>query len=46
MENITPEIARNIFSNAVSNGVTVEVYLQNVISNSQKKVKINRCFQT
>lgn len=39
MQNITPEIARNIFSNAISNGVSVEVYLQNVISNSQKKVK-------
>lgn len=37
MQNITPEIARNIFSNAISNGVSVEIYLQNVISNSQKK---------
>lgn len=36
MQNITPEIAQNIFSNAHSNGVPVEVYLQNVISNSQK----------
>ncbi len=39
MQNITPEIAQNIFSNAQSNGVPVEVYLQNVISNSQSKVE-------
>jgi hypothetical protein len=39
MQNITPEIAQNIFSNAQSNGVPVEVYLQNVISNSQNKIE-------
>ncbi len=39
MQNITPEIAQNIFSNAHTNGVPVEVYLQNVISNSQNKVE-------
>jgi predicted nicotinamide N-methyase len=39
MQNITPEIAQNIFSNAKTNGVPVEVYLQNVISNSQGKIE-------
>ncbi len=31
---VTPEIARRIFSNAVSKGITVEVYLQTVTLNS------------
>ena len=33
---VTPEIARRIFSDAVSNGVSVEDYLQTVISNERK----------
>lgn len=33
---VTPEIARRIFTNADAKGVSVEIYLQTVISNSQK----------
>lgn len=38
---VTPEIARQIFSNADSNGVTIEIYLQTLITNSQKTMPEN-----